>query len=199
MTVVITHLQVDSLWSYLAAILLPGLDALVPVLPGDTVIIGLGVATAGSTDPRLALLVACAALGAFTGDNLSYWLGSRFEPFVKRRYFDRGKGQTQRAWAERSLARLGMPLIVVSRFVPGGRTVATLTCGVTSYDRRRFVAATAMAGIAWALYAFFAGRLGGRAFEDRPLVGMLVASAASLAVTSLIGLVRHLATRHGQR
>ena len=45
------------------------------MLPSETAIIALGVATAGSADPRIALLVACSAAGAFLGDNLCYLLG----------------------------------------------------------------------------------------------------------------------------
>ena len=48
-------------------------------------VIALGVATAGSVDPRIALLVACVAEGAFLGDNLCYLLGRRFGPAVQRR------------------------------------------------------------------------------------------------------------------
>lgn len=106
---VITSLRVDSALSYLIAIVLPALDAVLPVLPSETAVIALGVATAGSADPRIALLVACAALAAFLGDNLSYWLGSRFGPFAERRFFEKGKGPERRAWAERSLEKFGMP------------------------------------------------------------------------------------------
>ena len=165
---VFTSLQVDSVVSYLVALLLPALDAIFPVVPSETVVIALGVATAGSTDPRIALLVACAAAGAFLGDNLCYLLGRRFGPAMQRRFFSTPKGLRTQAWAERSLDRFGTQLIVVCRFIPGGRTAVTLTCGLTGYPRRRFVPATAAAAILWALYAFFIGRLGGRAFEHDP-------------------------------
>ena len=56
------------------------------------------------------------------------------------------EGARRRAWAERSLERYGMPLIVVCRFIPGGRTAITLCCGIVGYQRRRFVIATAAAG-----------------------------------------------------
>lgn len=194
----ISQLQVDSAASYLAAFALPALDAIVPALPSETLLVALGVATAGSTDPRLVLLVACGALGAFAGDNLSYWLGRKFSPAIERRFFSRGKGKAQRAWAERSLRRFGMPLILVCRFVPGGRTAVTLSCGLIGYDRRKFVLATALAGTFWALYAFFAGRLGGRVFEDRPWIGLIASSALTLTVTGLITLARHLTARTRQ-
>ncbi|MGH3636557.1 MAG: IS4 family transposase, partial [Mycobacterium sp.] len=58
------------------------------------------VATAGSTDPRIALLIGCAALGAFAGDNLSYLLGRRFRPFVRRRFFGTARGRQRLEWAE---------------------------------------------------------------------------------------------------
>ena len=78
------------------AIILAALDAIFPVVPSETAIIALGVATAGSADPRIALLVASAAAGAFLGDNLSYLIGRRFSPWAERRFFAGEKGM-QRA------------------------------------------------------------------------------------------------------
>ncbi len=192
-------LQVDSVLSYLIAFVIPALDAILPALPGESAVIALGVATAGSADPRIALLVACAAAGAFAGDNLSYLLGRRFGPAVRRRFFATPKGMRARAWAERSLARYGTQLIIVCRFIPGGRTVVTLTCGLTGYPRRRFVPATAAAAVIWALYAFFIGRLGGRAFEDNPWAGLVIAFAASSAVSAVIEVARRLLARRRGR
>jgi membrane protein DedA with SNARE-associated domain len=76
----LTSLQIDAPLSYLIAVVLPALDAIFPVLPSETAVIALGVAAAGSADPRIALLVTCAAAGAFLGDNLSYLIGRRFGP-----------------------------------------------------------------------------------------------------------------------
>ena len=192
-------LQVDSALSYLIAFLVPALDAIFPALPGESAVIALGVATAGSTDPRIALLVGCAAVGAFAGDNLSYLLGRRFGPAVQRRFFTTPKGIKARAWAERSLDRYGTQLIVVCRFIPGGRTAVTLTCGLTGYPRRRFVAATALAAVIWALYAFFIGRLGGQAFEHNPWLGLVIAFGASIAVSAVIEAIRRLLARRRRR
>ena len=189
-------LQVDSVISYLIALVLPAFDAIFPVLPSETAVIALGVTTAGSTDPRIALLVACAAAGAFLGDNLCYLLGRRFGPAVQRRFFATPKGARTRAWAERSLDRYGTQLIIVCRFIPGGRTAVTLTCGLVSYPRRRFVPATAVAAVIWALYAFLIGRIGGQAFEHNVWAGLAVAFGASVVISALIEGIRRL---HGRR
>ena len=196
---VLDSLQVDSALSYLIAFVIPALDAIFPVLPAESAIIALGVATAGSVDPRIALLVGCAAAGAFIGDNLCYLLGRRFGPAVQRRFFTTPKGMKARAWAERSLEKYGTQLILVCRFIPGGRTAVTLTCGLTGYPRRRFVAATAVASVVWALYAFFIGRIGGQAFEHNPWAGLVIAFGASIAISALIEVTRRLLARRRKR
>jgi membrane-associated protein len=188
----LSQLDVGSPVFYLIAVLVPALDALIPVLPSETAVIGLGVATAGSTDPRIGLLVALAALGAFLGDNAAYLVGSRFSDAVGRRVFSGHKGKQRRAWAERSLDRFGTRIIIACRFIPGGRTAVTVTCGLIGYPRRIFVPATAVAGVIWASYAYFLGRLGGKAFEDRPWIGLLLALGVALAVSVLIELIRRL-------
>jgi membrane protein DedA with SNARE-associated domain len=184
------HLALSSPLSYLAAFLIPMLDAILPVLPSETIVIALGVSTAGSTDPRIALLVALAALGAFAGDNLCYFIGRRFGPLAERRVFAGEKGARRRAWATGALDRFGARLIIVCRFIPGGRTAVTLTCGIVGYSRRSFIIATACAGVIWACYAFFLGRLGGKAFEDRPWIGFLLAFGVAVAASAIIELVR---------
>ena len=197
-------LEVGSALSYVMAVLVPALDALVPVLPSETVVIALGVATAGSADLRIGLLVALAAFGAFLGDNAAYLVGRRFGPPVDRRLFAGERGARRRAWAPRSLERFGTRIIIACRFIPGGRTAVTLTCGLTGYPRRRFAAATACAGIIWASYAFFLGRLGGKVFEHQPWIGLLLALGLAVAVSVLIEAARrtwrwHANARHRTR
>ena len=195
----LAQLDISSPVSYLIAVLVPALDALIPVLPSETAVIALGVATAGSTDPRIAVLVALAALGAFLGDNAAYLLGRRFGPAVSRWIFAGERGERRRAWAQRSLAQYGTRIIVACRFIPGGRTAVTLTCGLIGYPRRSFVLGTAIAGVLWASYAFFIGRIGGQAFEGRPWAGLLVGLGLTVAVSGVIEAARRLRGRARRR
>jgi membrane-associated protein len=182
----LSQLAVSAPLSYLAVFWIPALDAVVPVLPSETAVIALGVATAGSADPRIAVLLLLAAFGAFAGDNLAYLIGRRFGPAAGRRFFAGQAGARRRAWAQRTLDRFGTRLIIVCRFIPGGRTAVTVTCGIVGYRRKRFVAATACAAVIWASYAFFLGRLGGKVFEDRPWAGFLLALGTALVLSILV-------------
>ena len=89
-----------------------------------------------------------------------------------------------------------MQVIIVCRFIPGGRTAVTLSCGLIGYQRRWFVVVVAaVAAVIWALYAFFIGRLGGKAFEDRPRAGFLVAFGGTVLVSALIEAARRIRSR----
>ena len=95
-----------------------------------------------------------------------------------------------------------MRVIILCRFIPGGRTAVTLTCGVTGYPRRRYLTATACAGMLWASYAFFLGRLGGQVFEGQLWIGLLLGLGLGLAVSVLIEIARRMwqwHTRRGRR
>src|SRR5580704_10848870 len=118
----LSQLAVTAPLSYLAAFWIPALDAVLPVLPSETAVIALGVATSGSADPRIGVLLFLAAAGAFAGDNLAYLIGRRFGPAAERRFFAGQAGARRRAWAQHTLDRFGGRLIIVCRFIPGGRT-----------------------------------------------------------------------------
>ena len=47
----------------------------------------------------------------------------------------------------------------------------------------------------WAAYSFLIGRLGGRAFEDKPWAGLLLAFGATIAVGGLIEVIRRIRSR----
>jgi membrane-associated protein len=108
-------------------------------------------------------------------------------------------GGHRRDWAQRSLAGYGTRIIVACRFIPGGRTAVTLTCGLIGYPRRSFVLGTAVAGILWASYAFLLGRIGGQAFEGRPWAGLLVGLGLTVAVSGVIEAARRILRQRRQR
>ncbi len=191
----LTHLSPDSIVSYFVALLVPLFDAIIPAFPSETAVIALGVASGSGLGLGVVALVALAALGAFAGDNLSYWLGRRFGPRVERRLLRGEKGRRSRQWAERTLESRGAMLIIVCRFIPGGRTAVTLTAGLVGYPRRSFVGATAAAALIWANYAFWIGRVGGAAFESNAWAALALGFAIAGSVALLVELVRRLVHR----
>lgn len=183
-----------STWAYLVVALFAMLDALLPVVPSETLVITAGVVAAGG-DLALPLVVAAAAVGAFAGDNVGYALGYRFGPRASARFLAGERAARRVAWARRQLQRRGGELVVVGRFVPGGRTAVTLTAGMMRLPWPRFARSDILAAVLWATYAALLGYVGGKAFEKAPWKGLLVAFGVALAITIGVEGVRAVLSR----
>jgi len=176
-------------WAYLIVALLAYFDALVPVVPSETSVITAGV-VASTGDLSLAPIVAAAASGAFLGDNTAYFIGRRFGARINERFFSGEKARKRTEWAQQQVSERGGELIAIARFIPGGRTVVTLSAGTLGYPWRRFVLFDAAAALGWALYASLLGYFGGHAFEAAPWKGLLLALGIAFSVAGAIEVVR---------
>jgi membrane-associated protein len=176
-------------WAYLIVSVLAYLDALVPVVPSETSVITAGV-VASAGELSLVLIVAAAAAGAFLGDNTAYFIGHRFGARINERFFSGKRARKRTEWAQQQVSERGGELIAIARFIPGGRTVVTLSAGTLGYPWRRFVLFDAAAAVGWALYASLLGYFGGHAFEAAPWKGLLLALGIAFAVTGAIEVVR---------
>jgi membrane protein DedA with SNARE-associated domain len=182
-------------WSYLVVFTIAMLDAFFPLVPSEATAIAAGV-VAGTGGLAVELVILAAALGAIVGDNISFALGHFLGDRVERRFFQGEKSQKRLRWARNMLDRRGGYLIVVARFIPGGRTVTTFTAGfVETFPWRRFLFFDVIAGLIWGSYTVLLGYFGGKSFEEEPWKGLLLAFAFALAVTGVVELVRHLRHR----
>jgi membrane protein DedA with SNARE-associated domain len=180
-----------SPWAYAIVLGIAALDAIFPAVPSESMAITAGVlAGVGELDVQPA--IAAAAAGAFVGDSTSYTLGRTIGGPARRRLFHGEKATRALVWAERLLEQRGGYLIVVARFVPGGRTATTFTAGMVRYPAPKFFLFAAIAAVSWACYAVLLGYLGGRAFEEKPLLALGVALGIAFGVTLVVEGVRHL-------
>jgi membrane protein DedA with SNARE-associated domain len=211
----ITHLvdqAMDSPWIYLALLVLAALDGVVPLVPSETAVITAGV-FAATGEPNVILVVAAAALGAYTGDHVSYFIGwfardrwgrrRQARPGPPEGRVARGRAGSRRRvaldWARRTLAKRGGLVLVVARYLPGGRTAVTLTTGAVGYPLRLFSSFDALGAVSWGLYCTLIGYLGGKAFEHNPVAGLLLGFGVAVSTTILVELVRRYRLRHAHR
>jgi membrane-associated protein len=188
-----TQLVADaSGWAYLIIFLFAFLDALVPIVPSETAVITAGV-VAASGDLSLGLIIPAAAAGAFLGDNTAYLIGRRFGGRATERFFSGEKAKQRLGWAEEQLRERGGELIVIARFIPGGRTAVTLSAGTLHYPWRRFVVFDAAAALVWASYAALLGYYGGRTFES--FWGLVLALTTAFAIAGGVELFRWIQRR----
>lgn len=192
-----THLVADSSgWAYVIIFAFAYLDVLVPLVPSETAVITAGVVAAAG-DLSLALIIPLAATGAFLGDNTVYLLGRRFGERATKRFFPGEKARRRMEWADEQLRERGGELIVVGRFIPGGRTAVALSSGTLKYPWRRFVMFDAAAALIWATYSALLGYYGGKTFEGP--WGLVLALVIAFSVAGGIELTRWLLRRRRRR
>lgn len=157
------------------------LGAIVPALP---LMIAIGVLIGmGQIDGPYAVL--CAALGAFSGDGLSYWIGRRWGDDLRgvwpiRRYpqmLERGE-QLFRRNASKSL--------LIARYVGAVRPFVPAIAGMARMPFVRYGRISAFACLSWATLYLLPGWALGEAYEA-------VAAVADKLALALLGLAAALA------
>lgn len=119
-------------------------------LPGDTLLFAAGIGIAvGTVKTSLTEFLIVAPLAAIAGNLVGYWIGYRAGPVV----FDRPNSRLFRpeyvARSAEFFERFGSWTIVVGRFVPIVRTVATVMAGVGRMRFAVYAVYTIIGGIIW--------------------------------------------------
>jgi membrane-associated protein len=182
-----------SPWTYAFLFGVAALDVVFPLVPSETSVILAGV-LASTGDLVLFAVILVAAAGAILGDNTAYVIGRTVGHRLVNRFFS-GERRKRIDWAEQQIEERGGYLILVGRFIPGGRTAVTLACGLLEMRWRRFIFFDVAAGLLWASYAALLGYFGGKAFEEQPWKGFVVAFVVALGITGAIELYRWLRKR----
>ena len=180
----------SSPWFYVVLLTIAFLDSVFPIVPSETMVI-IGGVSAGLHDLHWSLVILFAAVGAFSGDNFSYHIGVFFSERLQRRYNKNDKGRQRLQWAHNQIETRGGELLVTARFIPGGRTIVTLTCGITGQSTKWFMKWSAVAASIWATYATMLGFIGGRTFQENHTKAFLVAFALAIGATIVLEFIRY--------
>jgi membrane protein DedA with SNARE-associated domain len=191
--------DVSANWWFLGVIfVIAFFDSIIPIVPSETTVI-LGGVAAGQGDQLLLLVILSGAVGAFLGDNAAYLIGRRFKERV-RRWADRDPQRVERLdGAARQIRKRGGLLLITARFIPGGRTLLTVSSGLTEQPHRWFAGWVAVATLIWASYAAVLGAVFGRAFKDNHTAAFLLAFVTALGITGIIEVVRWQRERRAAR
>jgi membrane protein DedA with SNARE-associated domain len=161
--------------------------ALIPLVPTEPVLVGMGV-LAASGKVGLLPVIAVAAVACSISDHLLYGFGR----FTGGRMLARlnGKPSVGAAadWLRRHVARWGAPILVVGRWLPGGGTIGAVLTGTLHWPLLRFTPASLAGSALWSSYVGLLGYFGG-SLTGQPLVGLLVSLAVATGVGLLISLV----------
>jgi membrane-associated protein len=168
-------------------------------LPGDTLLFlaGLLVAQGASgIDINIWLFVLLLSISAFVGNVVGYWIGYKAGPPV----FSRPNAKfLKKEHIERSAAffeKYGKITVVLARFVPIMRTVATVMAGASKMDRKIYLTYSAVGGVLWVGVVTLAGYFLGQIAFIRDNVDLIFLAAVGVVVLGLVvPAVMHLVQR----
>ncbi|MEU4671261.1 DedA family protein [Amycolatopsis sp. NPDC023774] len=167
--------------------------SLVPLLPTEVTILGMGIAAAqGGTS--LAVVIAVATAGCLVSDQALYALGRFGGARVLALLSRRRKMAAGLAWLDGRLHRHPRPILVLARWLPSGGTVGALLAGSLRWPMGEFFSASAIGITLWTAYVAFLGYAGGELI-DEPVVSMLL----SFGVATLLGVAITFGVRRGAR
>lgn len=155
-------------WTYLLVFLVIFCETglvVTPLLPGDSLLFGLGAfAAIGVLEVELLLVILSVAVVA--GDTVNYAAGKFVGPKIFRREDVRFLNREHLDRTRRFYEKYGGKTIVIARFVPIIRTFAPFVAGIGAMSYWRFACYNVLGGISW-ICVFISG---GYYFGNLPAV-----------------------------
>lgn len=192
----------DAWWVHLVVYVFAALDGFFPSVPSESTIVTLSSLWSTSGSPSIILLGLAAWIGAWTGDNLGYWIGRKVG-WQRFKFLREGKGRRAVDAADRGLQRRALLFLMTARYVPFGRTAVNLVAGAVRYPHQQFWPRSLLATFVWAVYSCAIGAVAGAWLADYHLVAIAVALVAALVlalvVERVISAVHRVLDRRAQR
>jgi len=131
-------------------------------LPGDTLLFSAGLLLAINDPainlPSLPVLLVALPIAAIAGNLVGYWIGREAGPKVFHRPQSRLFKPEYVVRSQRFFDRYGAATILIARFVPIVRTVATVMAGVGRMRFTLYVLLSVIGGIVWTDGVLLLGR-----------------------------------------
>ncbi|RSM73638.1 hypothetical protein DMB66_02780 [Actinoplanes sp. ATCC 53533] len=161
--------------------------AIVPIVPTGAAVSG-AAALAFHDNPLLILLtIAAGAAGAYVGDLVMYAMcRAGGEQLARRLRWLRDEERL--ASVKERLHKSQMPVLLVSRLLPGGRVPVLLAAAFLGLSWRTFVVANAPACVLWAVVYAGIGVAGGSIFPE-PWQGVVAAIILVLVIGQVVNLI----------
>lgn len=174
---------------YPAISLIVALDGVIPIFPGETVVVAGGNLASQGTLWLVGVIIA-GMVGAMIGDSTAYWLGRAGGERIER-WLSRVAGREKVAAAERMVQRRGPVLVTAGRFLPGIRIAINFTAGAGHMGYKKFLLFNALGASVWSAQAALLGYVFGKTFEDKQWLGLTIAVTIAVLIGSAVAWFEH--------
>lgn len=166
---------------YPIAAVVNAIAGIVPPVPSTALFVGLGALNATSGEPSFLGLVLAMIAGSIAGDLILYALASRFD-FRQWPLLSSPRAQRRLERIDARMESESLQVLVISRFIPLGRTAVSLIAGAGRMSLRDFTGALTTASVVWALYSVGFGWLTARWIPVPTIVAVIIATVLSIVL-----------------
>jgi membrane protein DedA with SNARE-associated domain len=161
--------------------------AIVPIVPTGAAVSGAAALAMHNNPLTIVLVIAAGAAGAYVGDLVMYAMcRAGGEQLARRLRWLRDEEHL--ALVKERLTRSQIPVLLVSRLLPGGRVPVLLAAAFLGVSWRTFVVANAPACALWSVVYAGIGVAGGSIFPE-PWQGVVAAIILVLIIGQAVSLI----------
>jgi membrane protein DedA with SNARE-associated domain len=196
------HLQqLISVYGYWAVAGSAAAESIGVPLPAETLLVLAALYAGAHHDVSISGVIASAAAGAILGDNVGYWVGSKFGYRLLVRYGPMlGLSHSRIKLGMYLFQRHGGKVVFFGRFIALFRALAACLAGVNQMPWRKFLIANAAGGIVWASCFGLGAYLFGKALLELThlLAAALLVIGAMLVMAAMFFVHTHEAELQAQ-
>jgi membrane-associated protein len=187
-------LQTFGVWTYLIVFLIIFCETglvVTPILPGDSLLFGLGTFAARG-DLDVGYLLILLSIAAIAGDTVNYAIGKYTGPKVFTQNDSRFFNKKHLERAHNFYEKYGGITIIIARFMPIIRTFAPFVAGIGSMTYWRFLSYNIIGGILWIVSLIMGGYFfGNLPFVKRNFTFVIIAIVIISVLPGIIEYLRH--------
>jgi membrane protein DedA with SNARE-associated domain len=161
--------------------------SIVPIVPTGAAVSGAAAFAFHSNPVAFVFVIAAGALGAYLGDLVMYAM-CRFGGEKLARRLRWLRDEEHLAAVKERLHKSQIPVLLVSRLLPGGRVPVLLAAAFLGLSWRTFVVANAPACALWAVVYAGVGVAGGSIFPE-PWEGVVAAIILVLIISQVVSFI----------
>jgi membrane protein DedA with SNARE-associated domain len=161
--------------------------AIVPIVPTGAAVSGAAALAFHDHPPLILLTIAAGAAGAYVGDLVMYAMcRAGGEQLARRLRWLRDEEHLTAV--KQRLEKSQIPVLLVSRLLPGGRVPVLLAAAFVGLSWRTFVVANVPACALWSAVYAAIGVVGGSIFPE-PWEGVVAAILLVLIISQIVSLI----------
>lgn len=187
-------LQTFGVWTYLIVFLIIFCETglvVTPILPGDSLLFGLGTFAARG-DLDVVYLLILLSIAAIAGDTVNYAIGKYTGPKVFTQNDSRFFNKKHLERAHNFYEKYGGITIIIARFMPIIRTFAPFVAGIGSMTYWRFLSYNIIGGILWIVSLIMGGYFfGNLPFVKKNFTFVIIAIVIISVLPGIIEYLRH--------